>query len=362
MASGGRSILVGTRKGLIVLDKSGGDSYAIARVEFKGIPVSFACRDPRDGRIWACLEHGHWGPKLHRSDPEGRRFEELNAPALPPESLLEGDDAHCVEALWCLASGGAQAPRRVWIGTLPGALFRSDDGGESFALVRGLWEHPHRRKWFGGGRDVPGIHSILVDPEDPERVVIGVSCGGVYLTEDGGKSWRHGNEGLAADFLPEPSAEVGQDPHSLSRCIDHPEIVWQQNHCGVYRSADGGASWNEVSEPGGPVRFGFAIVAHPHDPRVAWVIPAESDEARSAIGGALSVHRTDDAGKSWRAFTAGLPQSDAFDLVYRHAFDGDGTELAFGSTTGNVFYSDDGGETWTCLGHHFPPIYSVRFA
>jgi hypothetical protein len=357
----GRTILLGTRKGLLVLERGTGDDFDVARVDFPGIPVAYAARDPRSGRLWACLEHGHWGPKLHRSDERGETFEEVRMPVFP-EDLDDDGGGPVVGGIWCFAPGGATQADRLWLGTFPGGLFRSDDGGESFSLVRSLWEHPHRAKWFGGGRDTPGIHSIVVDPRDEDRLLIGVSCGGVYETEDGGVSWQHRNEGLAADFLPEPSSEVGQDPHSLSLCRDAPDVVWQQNHCGVYRSVDAGRTWTSISQKDGPVRFGFPIVAHPRDPNVAWVIPAKSDEERNAIGGALEVHRTDDGGATWRPLTEGLPRKNAFDLVYRHAFDGDGETLVFGSTTGNVFLSVDDGERWTCLGPHFPPVYSVRLA
>jgi len=361
-----RTILLGTRKGLITLEAASGSGFELKRVDFDGIPVAFASRDPRTGRIWACLEHGHWGPKLHRSDVRGEVFEELEAPELPDDANGSADgsegDAPAVGGIWCITPGGASQPERIWLGTFPGALFRSDDGRASFELVKGLWEHSHRPKWFGGGRDTPGIHSILVDPRNHDRVLIGVSCGGVYETEDAGGSWRHRNDGLAADFLPEPSSEVGQDPHCLALCASDPDVVWQQNHCGVYRSTDAGRTWMSIGDEDGPVRFGFPIVPHPDEPEVAWVVPAVSDEKRMAIGGALAVHRTDDGGKTWRAQTDGLPQKNAFDIVYRHAFDGDGEALAFGSTTGNVFFSSDGGERWASLGSHFPPVYSVRFA
>jgi photosystem II stability/assembly factor-like uncharacterized protein len=354
-------LLLGTRKGLVTLERRH-DAFDVTHVAFEGSPVAFATTDPRNGVVWACLEHGHWGPKLHRSRDGGASFDEVEAPTLPERLPGGADETLAVDGFWCISPGGAAHPERIWLGTLPGALFRSDDGGDHFELVSALWEHPHRAKWFGGGRDTPGIHSILVDPRDDDHVLIAVSCGGVYATEDGGRTWRHRNEGLAADFLPEPSAEVGQDPHAIARCASSPDVIWQQNHCGVYRSVDNAATWTNVSQPGGPVHFGFPIVAHPERPETAWVIPGKSDEKRMAVARALAVHRTDDGGKSWRAQTNGLPQKNAFDVVYRHAFDGSGEHLAFGSTTGNAFVSDDGGEHWACVGTHLPPIYSVRFA
>lgn len=359
-------ILLGTRKGLITLERGAGGRYGVTGTEFDGIPVAYAARDERTNRIWACLEHGHWGPKLHRTDERGREFEEILAPCFPEHALsvdgrAEGE-APAVGGIWCVVGGGAGHPERIWLGTFPGALFRSDDGGEHFELVESLWDHPHRPEWFGGGRDTPGLHSILVDPRDEDRVLIGVSCGGVYETVDAGETWVPRNQGLVADFLPEPNSEVGQDPHCIALCTAAPDVVWQQNHCGVYRSTDAGHTWNDIGQKNGPVRFGFPILPHRENPEVAWVIPAISDEMRMAVDGALVVHRTDDGGKTWRARAKGLPQTAVYDVVYRHALDGNGDELVFGSTTGNVFYSGDGGESWECLGAHFPPVYSVRFA
>jgi photosystem II stability/assembly factor-like uncharacterized protein len=147
----------------------------------------------------------------------------------------------------------------------------------------------------------------------------------------------------------------------VAMCAGQPDVLWQQNHCGIFRTADGGANWQQISAPGQPAHFGFPIAADAADPNVAWVVPEASDEQRTAIDGALCVCRTDDSGKSWKAFRAGLPQAECYDLIYRHGLDVSGNTLAFGTTTGNVFISEDRGETWSCLGHHFPPVYSVRF-
>jgi photosystem II stability/assembly factor-like uncharacterized protein len=170
------------------------------------------------------------------------------------------------------------------------------------------------------------------------------------------------NKGLKAPFLPTPEAETGHDPHFVALCPAEPETLWQQNHVGVYISRDGAASWAEVSQEIGPVGFGFPVAVHAQRPETAWVVPGVSDEQRMAVGGSLCVCRTEDGGKSWTELREGLPQENAYDVVYRHALDIDGETLAFGSTTGNLYLSEDGGELWKCVGGNLPPIYSVRFA
>lgn len=367
---GANTLLLGTRKGLIMLRQQAG-SWTVLGHEFAGVEAEYAAQDPRDGAVWLSLQHGHWGPKLHRKAP-GQAFEALPAPAYPAGEKTSAGAEAVLENIWVVAPGGADQPGRMYLGTNPGGLFVSDQGESR--LVRGLWDHPSRCKqaegegrpgvagWFGGGRETPGVHSVVVDPRDSDHVYVGISCAGVFETRDGGESWAPRNRGLRADFLPDPTADVGQDPHFLAMCAAHPDVIWQQNHCGIWRTIDGGAQWSEISEPEGPARFGFAIAAHARRPDVAWVVPARSDGERNAIAGKLQVCRTEDGGASWQSCSVGLPETGAWDLVYRHALDIDGDALAFGSTTGNVFFSADGGEGWRCLGNHFPPIYSVRFA
>jgi hypothetical protein len=355
------TLILGTRKGLFILELSNGE-WNVVRTAFAGAPVPYAMRDHRTGTLWASIDHGHWGQKLHRSDDGGETWEEVTAPKYPEgEELKEGVPA-ATRYLWVLAPGGDDEPNRFYIGTEPGGLFRSDDAGRTFSLVESLWNHPTRREqWFGGGRDYPGIHSIWVDPRDSRRVLTAISCAGVFETIDDGASWNPRNKGLRADFLPNPDAEVGQDTHYMAACASHPDVLWQQNHCGIFRSTDGATSWNHISQEGGPAYFGFAIAADEHDPDTAWVVPADSDERRMAIGGALCVSRTTDGGTTWTTLRNGLPQENCYDVAFRHALDNRGDRLAFGTTTGNVFVSDDRGDTWKCIGNYFPPVYSVRF-
>ncbi|MCH7662603.1 MAG: glycosyl hydrolase, partial [Chloroflexi bacterium] len=240
-------------------------------------------------------------------------------------------------------------------------LFQSDDNGDAYDLVTGLWEHPTRDQWFGGGRDHPGLHSVVVDPRDPERILAGISVGGVYASSDDGVSWTPSNKGLIADFLPNPSAEVGHDPHLLATSPSDPDVLWQQNHCGIFRSADGAKNWQKISEEDGPANFGFAIALDENDAETAWVVPAVSDEVRIAVDGAMCVSRTEDGGKTWQHFRTGLPQKNVYDFTFRHALDIRGERLMFGTSTGNLFVSEDRGQTWDCISNYLPPIYSVRF-
>jgi photosystem II stability/assembly factor-like uncharacterized protein len=167
---------------------------------------------------------------------------------------------------------------------------------------------------------------------------------------------------MSADFLPDPKAEVGQDPHYLEASAADPDMLWMQNHCGIYRSTDGARKWKLVSKAGEVAHFGFAIVADERDPDTAWVAPATSDSNRIAVDGKLVVCRTTDGGKTWNAQRRGLPQRDCYDITLRHALDKSHGTLAFGTTTGNVFWSPNRGRSWECVGNHFPPVYSVRFA
>ena len=356
-------IILGTRKGVIVVTRARDGAWAAEPATQRGVPVPYAFVDERDGRIWASLDHGHWGQKLAYSDDGGANWSEAVAPKYPEGTLLREGEPAAVRYLWVIAPGGADEPRRLYIGSEPGGLFRSDDRGESWQLVQSLWNHPSREKqWFGGGRDEAGIHSVLVDRRDSSHILVGISCAGVFESDDGGESWTPRNRGLVADFLPDPASEVGQDPHLVVACASEPDQLWQQNHCGIFRSRDGAASWEAASRKGESAHFGFAIAVAPDDPDCAWVVPAVSDECRVAIDNALVVCRTEDGGATWTELRTGLPQRDCYDIVFRHALDLDGDRLAFGSTCGNLFISEDRGDSWRSLGNHFPPIYSVRLA
>jgi photosystem II stability/assembly factor-like uncharacterized protein len=269
-----------------------------------------------------------------------------------------------LERVWALEPAGPSEPGVLWAGTIPGGLFRSTDAGTTWTLIRSLWSHPRRKEWFGGGADLPGIHSICVDPRNSKHVTVGISCGGVWATEDGGETWCCKAQGMFANFLPpeqkfEPNL---QDPHCIVQCPGKPDSFWAQHHNGVFRSTNNCASWEEVPNVP-PSVFGFPVAVHPADPDIAWLVPAMNDERRIAMNGQVVVSRTRDGGKSFTVLREGLPQEHAYDLVYRHSLDIDdsGDRLAFGSTTGSLWVTENQGDSWQCVSQHLPPIYGVRF-
>lgn len=395
-------IILGTRKGTFILERGKGGWKS--SVSHHGVPISFAASDPRTGTIWSFLDHGHWGSKISRSDdggktwrdatqimyPQGARlidgFDTLDGkpidPFAPPSDTPKRPrfkDAKLLK-LWVMNFGGADRPGRIMVGTIPGGLFVSNDDGQSWELNRPLWNHDSRggdlfngdgngvMNWggtpaaIGTGEFAPGIHSIAVDPRNSSRYLVAISSAGVLETTDDGRTWQGRNKGLRMEYMPNPEADWGHDPHFVSLCPANPDHVWQQNHCGIFYSTDGATQWKMVSKQGNTPHFGFPVAVDEQDGRRAWVVPHKADDSRMAINGALAVCRTDDGGRTWREQRKGLPQSGAFDTVYRHALDVAGSSLAFGSTTGNLYLSDNGGDNWVSLGSSFPPIYSVRFA
>lgn len=360
-------LLVSTRKGLFTVGR-GPAGWRVAGVAFLGENVTLAHPDPRDGGWYAALNLGHFGVKLKFSPDAGATWEERAAPAYPDgETVAVGDGKPPAPAtlklIWALESGGPDQPGRLWAGTLPGGLFRSDDGGRSWDLVRGLWDRPERARWFGGGADHPGIHSVIRDPRSPDRLHVGVSCGGVWQTADGGATWEAGT-GMFAEFMPPDQRydPVIQDPHRMVQCRSAPDRLWVQHHNGVFRSDDGGRRWEHVPAAA-PSGFGFGVAVHPADPDTAWFVPAVKDECRVPAGGRLVVSRTRDGGRSFEVLGNGLPEEDSYDLVYRHALavDDTGDRLAVGSTTGGVWVSEDGGGRWAAVPARLPPVHAVTF-
>lgn len=236
-------------------------------------------------------------------------------------------------------------------------------------MNRSLWDKPERRGWFGGGYDQPGIHSICVDPRNSKRVLLGISCGGAWVTEDGGANWRTSSKGMLAPYMPPERAgeENIQDAHCIVQCTSAPDVFWCQHHGGMWRSTDDAQSWQEIGGNGSaraPLsNFGFAVATHPHEPDTAWFAPAVADQRRVPVDAALAVTRTRDGGKSFDVLRKGLPQQHCYDLIYRHglAVSDDGQKLLMGSTTGNAWISEDGGDSWQTVGANLPPIYAVRF-
>jgi hypothetical protein len=353
---------VGTRKGLFELERRYG-GWDIADVHFLGDPVSAVLAD--GDTLYAALDLGHFGAKLWRRQRSGP-WRELPAPAFPPKPEDAADDPHpwSLGTIWAIEPGGV--PGRLWIGTMPGGLFRSGDGGDNWALNEPLWHMPERRQWMGvAGGEQPGINTVLVDPRDPADIRIGVSTAGLWASPDTGASWQIVNRGMYNEYMPPQEREtpIAQDIHRLARCAAHPDIMWCQHHNGVFRSENAGADWRELKAIA-PAKFGFAVAAHPRDPSTAWFVPAVKDERRIPVDAAVVVARTRDGGESFEVLRRGLPPRHAYDLVWRHALDVDarGECLAFGSTTGGLWTSEDGGDSWTALDARLPPVAVVRFA
>jgi hypothetical protein len=358
-------LFVGTRKGAFRLDR-GETGWQITERGFLGDNVSLVMHDSRDGAVYAALDHAHFGVKMHRSDDDGVTWKPIATPAYPPKPEdSEDKTAWKLKLVWALAPGGPDQEGLVWCGSLPGGLFRSRDRGESWELVRSLWEHSDRQKWFGGGADVPGIHSINVDPRDSNRVLASVSCGGAWLTEDCGETWACRADGMWAAYMPPEHKHdpIIQDPHCVVQCRAQPDVYWAQHHNGVFRSTDGAASWQEIDNVP-PSTFGFAVAVHPDDANTAWFVPAIKDEKRIPVDGNVVVARTRDGGETFELLRDGLPQTDAYDITFRHGLDVDstGARIAFGSTTGSLWVSEDQGDHWTTISTHLPPVYSVTFA
>jgi hypothetical protein len=362
-------LLVGTRKGLFGFDRRGG-AYDVADTEFLGVPVTAVLVDRRDEATYAALDHGHFGVKLHRRDIGGK-FHEIATPEYPPRPddandanpLLREDVPWALEMLWTIEAGHSSRPGTLWAGTIPGGLFRSDDRGESWQLVRSLWDHPSRAEWFGGGYDHPGVHTVLADPRNADSLSVAISCGGVWRSDDDGASWKVA-AGLRNSYLPPEQAynPYPQDPHRLASCAADPDVVWCQHHNGVFRSTDGARTFVEITERP-PSTFGFAVAAHPDDPRTAWFVPGVADEQRIPVDGRLVVSRTCDGGESFDVLGKGLPKRHAYHLVYRHGLDVDqtGERLAMASTTGSLFVSEDAGDSWTHVTSGLPPVACVRW-
>lgn len=358
---GSRTLLAGTSKGLVVYRKVNGN-WEAADIFFRGMPLTLVYVDRRTNTWWAGIVHRHWGQKLHRSADEGKNWTEVKAPKYPETTKLSSGKSATLKKIWTIEQAGSDRPNGLWIGTEPGGLFYSEDNGESFFLVESLWNHPSRsdeNQWFGAGRDHPFIHSVVVDPRDSDHVYIAVSCAGVFETRDGGKNWNPQNKGLIAAYLPNPNVEVGHDPHRMLLCEANPDVLWQQNHCGVFRSTDAGENWANVTDEKGLANYGFALAVDAENPLRAWTIPAISDLERVAPDLALCVCHTQDGGISWQALRKGLPQKNTFDIVFRHSFDNCQETMAFGTTNGNLYLSENYGESWKLISNNLARVESI---
>jgi photosystem II stability/assembly factor-like uncharacterized protein len=349
-------LLVGTKKGLFVLEGEPDDGFEIQTRTFEGQPVDYAMHDTRSGRFLATVTSPFYGPKIFYTDDPSGEWEQAEGVALP-----EGGD-QALERIWVIRAGEADGV--IYAGGDPGVLFESHDDGTTWEINSGLWDQPSRPQWQPGGGGLC-LHSIATWPGDPDRLAVAVSAAGMWLTEDGGRTWRRGNQGINPRYLPEEALQddnAGRCVHHVERAPRQPERLFMQFHGGVYRSDDAGESWTAIGD-GLPSDFGFPLMVDPADPDSAFVIPLVADMDRVMPEGRVRVYETRDAGSSWNARGDGLPAEHAYLTVLRQAFhrrgEGSDLELYFGATSGDLFGSGDAGATWSIAATRLPPVFSV---
>lgn len=353
---------IGTNKGLFLARSDDRTGWEVTGPHFPMTAVYSLAIDTRKqpARLLVGSTSSHFGPSVSTSDDLGETWEEPeSAPIAFPD-----DTGAALERVWQLAPGPADQPDLIYAGVEPSALFRSTDGGRTFEFVRGLWDHPHRERWEPGGGG-QAIHTIVTYPDDPLRVLVAMSTGGVYRSTDGGETWEPGNRGIRAYFFPDNEyPEFGQCVHKVAPSAGSSRQLFAQNHHGVYRSDDGGDSWTSIAD-GLPSDFGFPIVTHPHRPGVVYTYPVTADARRFPTGDRCRVYRSADAGATWTAQTSGLPQGPYYAIVLRDAMCTDDAERAgvyFGTRNGEVYASPDEGDSWHLVADHLPDVLCVRAA
>jgi photosystem II stability/assembly factor-like uncharacterized protein len=368
-------VFVATRKGLwLARTDAARERFRLDGPHFLGHEVHHAVLDPRDGRtLLAAAKTGHLGPTVFRSTDHGRTWAEAKQPPAFRKAQ-EGEPLRAVDHVFWLTPGHASQPGVWWAGSSPEGVFRSEDGGVTWAPWAGFNDHPNNPIWTqgpGGTPDGPKLHSLLVDPRDADHLYLSISgaVGGTFESTDGGRDWKPLNQNVRCDFAPEPYPEIGQDPHCVQLHPLRPDVLWQQNHCGIYRLERPGTRWERVGDnmPRGVGDIGFPITLHPRDPDTAWVFPMDGSQVwpRTSPGGKPAVYVTRDAGKSWQRQDKGLPRRQAWLTVRRQAMTADAHDpvgLYFGTTGGELWASTDEGARWKCVARHLPQIHAVEAA
>jgi hypothetical protein len=355
-------LMIGTRKGaFLALSSRDRLDWTLKGPLLKGAEVNHVTilRGSGDEAVLAVASKTEWfGPELHLSSDMGETWME------PSRSVrFDAERGHSVARVWTISEDRRGPSPVLYAGVDPGALFRSADRGITWEEIRGLTDHPTRDKWNPGAGGLM-VHSICQDPHVSTRTYVGISAAGVFRSDDGGATWEPKNTGVRADFLPDPLPPVGQCVHHLVIHPTAPDVLYQQNHCGVYRTENGGESWDDICD-GLPARFGFPMAVHQHDGDTVYVVPEEADTVRTSAGGAFRVYRSRTRGRSWEALTHGLPQVNAHVNVMRMAMTTDGLDPAgvyVGTQGGHVLVSRDEGDHWHLAIQWLPPIYSLEVA
>ncbi|MEO7331929.1 MAG: glycosyl hydrolase [Minicystis sp.] len=367
------SIAVSTRKGLWFFHSDDRQRWSVDGPHHFGSMVHHTVLDPRDGRTMLCATRtGHLGPALMRTLDGGKTWTQAR---VPPAFLKGEERKRAVDHVFWLTPGHASEPGVWYAGTSPQGLFRSEDGGETWAPVSGFNDHPEQQKWVHGDQDqTPDggkTHSILVDPRDPAHLYVGLSGGGFFESRDTGASWDPLNGGVAMDFAP-PLPDGGEypyghDPHCVVLSAQRPDRLWRQDHCGMYRlDRDQSPRWERVGKamPKEIGDIGFPIAVHPRDPDTAWVFPMDGTSVwpRTSPGGKPAVYATHDAGASWARQDKGFPAEQGWWTVKRQCLvvdAGDPVGLYLGTTNGEVWTSADEGASFARLGPNLPHIYAL---
>lgn len=348
-------VLLGTKKGAFIAESNAArQSWKLRGPFCETWPINHVVADPKTGTIWGAGGNEWFGPAVWKSTDLGETWTHSS------EGLAYAEGEEPIKAVWSLAKGNGS----LYAGVQPAGLFRSDDAGQSWQHMDGLQQHPSRPHWTPGGAGLI-LHSLVLDPDDHDRIWIGISAAGVFYSGDGGATWEPRNLGTRADFMPEGEnyPEFGQCVHNLVMAPGMPNRLYQQNHCGMYRSDDGGKRWVSI-EKGLPSTFGFPAAAHPRDPETLYLVPLNGDSAGRYVPDAkAAVWRTRDAGQKWQAMRNGLPQENAYIGVLRQAMATDRLNPAgvyFGTSSGALFASADEGESWINVAQHLPTILSVE--
>ena len=346
-------VLLGTKKGAFILEGDAARRDFIVRGPLcEGWPIQDVNVDPSSGAILAAGGSAWYGPAVWRSDDLGATWSHSS------EGLTYGPDGPKIRTVWNVTPG----LDGLYAGVEPAGLFRSTDGGATWSHVEGLTNHPTREGWQPGNGGLC-LHTILAHPSDPRRMWVGISAVGCFATEDGGATWEARNQGVRVDYLPDPYPVTGQCVHKMVLAAGSGERLFQQNHCGTYRSDDAGRTWVCLDE-GLPSTFGFPMVASPRDPDTVFTVPLNGDDrGRYVPGAAMAVWSTRDAGGSWTALREGLPQDHAYLGVLREAMARDNLDpfgLYVGTSTGQLFASADEGASWRLVADYLPPIWAVE--